>query len=57
MRVRGVVALGRSAAVVSRAWAFLADMAMILLALVVLLIIAVTVAPIVLWRIVRGMRT
>jgi len=52
-----VVALGRSVAVVSRAWAFVADMAAIVLALVVLAIIAVTVAPIVLWRIIRGMRT
>jgi len=42
---------------VSRARAWLADMAMIALALVVLAILCVTVAPIVLWRIIRGMRT
>lgn len=41
---------------VSRARAFAADMAMIALALLVLAIIVIFVAPITLWRIVRGLR-
>lgn len=40
----------------SRARGFAADMAMIALALLVLAIIVVFVAPITLWRIVRGLR-
>lgn len=56
MRDRRVVALVRRAAVVSRARAWLADMAMIALALIVLLILCITVAPILLWRLAKGLR-
>jgi hypothetical protein len=42
--------------VVSRARAWVADMATVVLALVVLLIICVAVAPVILWRMARGLR-